>query len=102
MKIPSTNFYQSGFMIRYCIVKAEGKMIILLIVITSLICVLSSTTVAAFINCNSHSRQKQQTQQWTHDTNQSVDVRELQFNLMDLIQIDDDISKQNMLSLIHI
>ena len=71
---------------------------ILLIIVTSLICLLSSTTVAAFIiSCNSSSRQRQQTQQWTHNTNLSqADVRELQFNLMKLIQVDDDSTKQDM------
>jgi len=70
---------------------------ILVIIVTSLICLLSSTSVVAFISCDSSSRQKQQTQQWTrHDTNQSVDVRELQFNLINLIQIDDDRSKQKI------
>jgi len=70
---------------------------ILVIIVTSLICLLSSTSVVAFISCDSSSRQKQQTQQWTrHDTNQSVDVRELQFNLMKLIQVNDVITKQDM------
>ena len=70
---------------------------ILVIIVTSLICLLSSTSVVAFISCNSSSRQRQQTQQCTHDDDtNSVDVGELQFNLMNLIQIDDDISKQKM------
>jgi len=67
-----------------------------LIIVTSLICLLSSTGVVAFISCKSyHSRQRQQIQQCT-DTNQSVDVRELQFNLIQLIHVDDDSTKQNM------
>ena len=74
----------------------RGKMT--LIIVTSIIICFASTSVAAFItSCNSSSRPKQQTQQ-SHDINlsQDVNVRELQFNLMNLIQIDDDSTKQNM------
>lgn len=65
----------------------------MLIIVAALIICISSTRVTAFISCNSRSRQRQQTQQWTHATNSE---RELQFNLMNLIQVDDDSSKQNM------